>query len=71
MKDLWLKNDNGQLREFCSATTVLIKLKELSKGVTCEGGFTVDISWIRNRGRVVATEGDYSFDDVIEFQVVR
>jgi hypothetical protein len=71
VKDFWIKNDSGQLKDFCSGTTVLVKLKNLQKGMTCEGGHSVDISWIRSRGVVVATEGDYSFDEVSEFQVIK
>ena len=65
----WIDNSKRSIFDQCSGTSVLIRFKGQSDGITCgslEGGrdFCVDISWIRSSGKIIASTGSYEECDI-------
>ena len=66
----WIKQSESSLLEECSGDTVLIKFKDDTNGITINDGRTVDISWTRCGGDIIATEGTYSVDDIDSWKLI-
>ena len=71
MIDNWIKQDEKSVFDFISnGSTVLIKFKDNWNGITIDCGATIDISWIRSDGKIIATGGEYRADEIKEWVVV-
>lgn len=67
----WIKEKyETSLIDLCCGSTILIKFKDTSNGITADDNSTVDISWIRNGGDIIATTGVYRLNDIKEWKLI-
>lgn len=66
----WVKQDEQSLLDISCGSCVLIKFKDKFKGITADDNSTVDISWMRREGKIVATGGVYEIDDIDEWKAI-
>lgn len=69
MSAIWICNSEKPLINECDGKVVLVRLKDVHKGIThtcdqADEDFTIDLSWMRMNGKVCATEGKYDHDDI-------
>ena len=51
-------------------STVLIKFNNNINGITADNGESIDISWIRVKGKIYATSGTYTAEEIKEWAVI-
>lgn len=64
MDNGWISQEERSLLDISCGSTVLIRFKDDSKGITADDNSTVDISWMRIGSGVFATSGQYSISDI-------
>jgi len=68
----WIKQEDRDIMDTHVGSTVLLRFKDSANGVTIDDGTTVDISWLRDRGKGIihTTCGSYSVADIEEYKAI-
>lgn len=66
----WIRQDDKSIMGHCTGSTVLIKFKNTSDGITADDNSTIDLSWMRSKEKIHATTGDYTECQIKEWAII-